>query len=745
MIHLLGIRHHGPGSARSLLQTLQALQPDCLLVEGPADAEPALPYIGHEGLLPPVALLIYNPKNPDQAAYLPFASFSPEWQALRYATQNHVPVRFIDLPQGIQFGLGKEEVDSLQLNMNFAPPSSSKDALLIKDPLHYLAQLAGYQDSERWWEVTFEQWSGEQIFPAIVEMMNELRQSAPPPEAEELLREAHMRRAIRLAVKDGFQQIAVVCGAWHTPALQVAHYKNNEDNKCLRGLKKVKTAATWIPWSYDRLSVSSGYRAGVLSPAYYELLFRDQPSTVIYWMTEVARLFRKEDFDASSAHIIEAVRLANMLAGMRGLQIAGIDELREAAISVFCEGYSEKMALIDQQLIIGNKIGQVPVEIPTIPLQRDLERCIKSARLSKERKAVEVVEKDLDLRVASNLLASHLLHRLNLLDIQWGWQKQVRKYGLAGTFHEIWKLKWKPEFAIQLIEAGIWGNTVKEAASRKVISQMYKSQKLPGLTKLIEPVLQADLSEAIAPMMQELQQLSATTQDVQHLMDALPPLVKAMRYGSSRQMSVEVLEQVVQAMVPRITIGLPMACISLNEAASEAVFDKIQATHHALHLLDNEQCKHAWYTALLQLADQLRAHALLRGLCTRLLFDKEVLPLPACSQRMAFALSNGQKLMDVASWLEGFLHGSGLLLIHHPGLWQLLDDWIDQVPIDSFHEVLPLLRRSFAHFSGPEREKILNLARKGSKKIDAQQDRWPIDSKRAQAVLPVVKQLLGLE
>lgn len=42
-IHLLGIRHHGPGSCRNVLNYLQELQPDLILVEGPAEAEALLP------------------------------------------------------------------------------------------------------------------------------------------------------------------------------------------------------------------------------------------------------------------------------------------------------------------------------------------------------------------------------------------------------------------------------------------------------------------------------------------------------------------------------------------------------------------------------------------------------------------------------------------------------------------------------------------------------------------------------
>ena len=97
-IHLLGIRHHGPGSCRNVLNYLQELQPDLILVEGPAEAEALLACVENPQMTPPVALLAYQPDEPQNAVFYPFAEFSPEWQAMRYAVQNRIPFRFFDLP-----------------------------------------------------------------------------------------------------------------------------------------------------------------------------------------------------------------------------------------------------------------------------------------------------------------------------------------------------------------------------------------------------------------------------------------------------------------------------------------------------------------------------------------------------------------------------------------------------------------------------------------------------------------------
>ncbi len=113
-VHLFGIRHHGPGCARSLLRALEDLQPDCLLVEGPPDGEAVLPFLLDEALKPPVALLVYAPEEPHYASFYPFALFSPEWQALRYGLGRSLPVRFMDLPLAHQLALDKAEALAAQ-------------------------------------------------------------------------------------------------------------------------------------------------------------------------------------------------------------------------------------------------------------------------------------------------------------------------------------------------------------------------------------------------------------------------------------------------------------------------------------------------------------------------------------------------------------------------------------------------------------------------------------------------------
>src|SRR5215475_12743357 len=108
-VHLFGIRHHGPGSAASLVAALDALQPSAVLIEGPPEGDALISYAAAPGMRPPVALLAYAKDDPALAVFYPFAVFSPEWQAMRWSLRQQRPVRFIDWPAAMSLACRAEE------------------------------------------------------------------------------------------------------------------------------------------------------------------------------------------------------------------------------------------------------------------------------------------------------------------------------------------------------------------------------------------------------------------------------------------------------------------------------------------------------------------------------------------------------------------------------------------------------------------------------------------------------------
>jgi hypothetical protein len=344
---ILGVRHHGPGSARAIKSALEAIRPDLILLEGPPEAEELLPLAADPAMQPPVALLLYRPDAPCDAVYYPFAIFSPEWQTIQFALKNKIPIRFMDLPQRHRVAIeiqkreelmkaaetavaeaastesekgeadrsGPSELPGRSDSQSDHSPISPLPTPISSDPFRLIAQAAGYEDSERWWEEFIEKRrEGPEIFKAVLEMITALRQDASsvPRDEWEPRREAWMRQTLRQAQKDGFQKIAAVCGAWHGPALANLP-PAKEDAELLKGMPKTNVSATWVPWTHGRLTFASGYGAGIESPGYYEHLWKtENPDEVATrWLTRVAHVLRGEDLECSTASVIEATRLAD--------------------------------------------------------------------------------------------------------------------------------------------------------------------------------------------------------------------------------------------------------------------------------------------------------------------------------------------------------------------------------------------------------------------------------------------------
>ena len=508
-----------------------------------------------------------------------------------------------------------------------------------------------------------------------------------------------MRKALRRAVKEGYQRIAVVCGAWHVPALQ--HLPPAAaDDRLLRGLPKVKATFTWIPWTYGRLAYTSGYGAGIRSPGWYDHLFSCDGQPVERWLAKAAAVLRDEGVPASSAHVIESVRLAEALAALRGRPLAGLEEVTEAARAVLCEGSELLVGLIQRRLVVGERLGAVPAATPMMPLQRDLQDQQRSLRLRPE---AQPRDYDLDLRKPNDLARSHLLHRLTLLGVRWGAPQQGRTRDI-GTFRESWQLAWRPELDLALIEASMWGSTVVAAASQRARSLAAEATALADVTGLVERCLLADLGDALPEVLAAVRDRAALEGDVTHLMAALPALVRAVRYGDVRGTDPARLGEVAVEMITRICAGLPAAVISLDETAERAMRDRIDAVHSATSLLADADSRTRWLDTLARVVP--RCPPLISGRLTRLLLDAGRLSPDDVAVRMSRELSVAVPAAAAAGWAEGFLAGSGLLLLHDDTLLALADAWLAGLSADAFAAVLPALRRTFGEFAPPERRAI---------------------------------------
>ncbi|MFI1922895.1 DUF5682 family protein [Streptomyces sp. NPDC020377] len=892
---LLGVRHHGPGSARAVRAALDAARPRTVLVEGPPEADALIPLAADEDMRPPVALLAHAVDEPGRSAFWPLAEFSPEWVALRWALEHGVPARFIDLPathtlaweaweeegheegldrgprpEGQHQGEGQHEGESGNGDGN-GGASGDADAPgawegVRGDPLGRLAAVAGYDDPERWWEDVVEHRStGAKDpfapFSAIEEAMGALREACATEAGEhgggrDLVREAYMRIQVRAAQREfGPDGVAVVCGAWHVPALR-RKVAVAADRALVKGLPKVKADLTWVPWTHRRLARAGGYGAGIDSPGWYAHLFGAPDRPVERWLTKVAVLLRAEDRMVSSAHVIEAVRLAETLAALRGRPLPGLSETSDAVRAVLCEGSDVPLALVRDRLVVGDVLGEVPAGAPAVPLQRDLDRLQRRLRLKPEADARELA---LDLRKDNDAERSRLLHRLRLLRIEWG--DPTAAPGSTGTFREAWRLRWEPELSVRTAEAGVWGTTVLAAATAKAEADAVAARGLAEVTGLAERCLLAALPDALPTVMRVLADRAALDTDVGHLAQALPALVRSLRYGDVRGTDTRALAEVAAGLAERVFVGLPPACASLDADAADEMRRHVDAVHAAVGMLEETSTtpgradapagasagaptgsptdtptdartgtatepagerseaveadggggrpgaftgggrelgggprpahgglpgaveadggggrpgaftgggrelggesraargglRERWRGVLRVLSGRDTVPGVIRGRTVRLLLDDGELDQDEAARLMGLALSPGTPPSDAAAWIEGFVgggSGGGLLLMHDERLLGLVDGWLTAVPADAFTDVLPLLRRTFSAYEPGVRRTLGELVRRGPGQRGSGLGPGSgtpgfaagLDEGRADAVLPVVRLLLG--
>jgi hypothetical protein len=746
-VHLLGIRHHGPGSAALLRQALDAVDPECVLIEGPPEADDLMRYVADPAMRPPVALLLHSIDDANCAFFMPFAEFSPEWQAMQWAAARGRQANFIDWPSGVSLASSKESK---------ADPSKLET---YTDPLDLMAEAAGYSDGEAFWNALIEQYGGNSqhavsIFAAIESAMTEARgyegESRGLDATQELRqarREAFMRINIRQALKNHEGKIVVVCGAWHLSGLR-APVKATDDKALVKDLPKMKVEATWIPWTDSRLSARSGYGAGVISPGWYRHLWslygeKEVPGIdqfAAQWQARTAITLRGEGYAAPTASAIEAARLALSLSSMRGLSVPGLAEMREASLATLCHGDAVPMLLIEQKLYIGERVGEIGDNVPQMPLARDLALWQRKTRLKPEDIDVEV---RLDLRSDAGLMKSTLLHRLALIDVAWG--KLIDAEAGRGTFREVWMLRWVPELSVALAEALVHGVTIEQAAGNATIEKSKELTSITALADLIRAALVADLPDAAAACIQKLQAAAIHASDITDLMCAVAPLVRVLRYGTARKLPEEALRALILSMGVEVNAGVRTGSHGLDREAATARLQAMLAYDEALSLFGDESLSGSWLAQLGRMVEDDQVASSVAGLSLRRLHDLKAWRMNGVSAAFSRHMS-GQEPQQAGAFLEGFLSGSSEVILQDQPLLHLMDAWICELEEQDFIESLPLLRRSLSGFDGVSRRRLLETIKQGRREDSAQNPNLEIEDDPAfLEAIPLLYQILGIE
>jgi hypothetical protein len=750
-IHVFGVRHLSPAGAWHLRRYLDRIRPEVVLIEGLADANALIPDITRKDTHPPIAILAYTAALPVRTLLYPLARYSPEYQALAWAKEHKVPAEFIDLPSDVFLALqeppqlhvagidadevvspdvasetGKHDSEADSTDAPRADAHVPDDDLLDLDGhrgslYDRFAREAGEPDYETYWERHFEHnLSDDSYRRAAFEFgggMRELERDAPRRLAETIVRESYMRMRIEEKLVEGVrpEKIVAVVGAYHAPVLTGEHPAMTAEE--LASLPRLESKLTLMPYSYFKLSSQSGYGAGNHAPAYFELLWDaleggDLSELPARYLSMIARHIRGQGTHRSTAEVIEGVRLACTLSGLKGGLAPTLRDLQDAAVTLIGHGEASSIQDALARVEVGTAIGRLPAGVSRTSIQDDFDRELHRLKLEKYRSTVKQ-ELALDLRenrlVKSEAAAfldlhrSSFLHRLRLLGI--GFAQPIASGQQSATWAEKWHVQWSPECEINLVEAVLLGETVELACGYKFKTLLQECKSVGEAAGLVRDACQCGLMEAMEQARRRLQELAAESSEFSSVAHAAHELGLIARYGDVRQFDPAPLLPLIDDLFVQGALALPAAANCDNEAAKQILIgmDELNKVNLEYHERVDEEL---WVRRLQALSDADDRNPILSGYACSILLERNLIGNDELAREVSRRISPGIPADLGAGWFEGLSQRNRYALLARQLLWEQLADYVSSLDDEQFRRAIVFLRRAFGSFSPQEKRHI---------------------------------------
>jgi hypothetical protein len=733
-INVFGVRHLSPAAAWHLRAYLDRIKPTHVLIEGLADALELIPYFTKKGTKPPFALLAYTDSLPVRTLVYPLARYSPEYQAVAWAHEHDAEVDYIDLPSDVFLALQDVEIELIDKLRREARERGKPEEPAHADTAperrvsvyQQYAERAGETDYDTYWERHFEHNLSDDAYRLTAyefgAALRELEEPQPRWRAENLVREAFMRRKIAALLAMGVdpKKVVAVVGAFHAPVL-TGEFPAMTDAE-LASLRRRSSKFTLMPYSYYKLSSQSGYGAGNKAPAYFEMLFdamreNDLAGLPSRYLAKVARLLREAGTHRSTAEVIEGVRLANTLAAMKDGLAPALADLHDAAVTLIGQG---ELAVVKDAIAradVGTDIGALPAGVSRTSIQADFERELVRLKLEKYKTAVKQ-ELSLDLRENRNakseeaafldLNRSSFCHRLRVLGVTF--VEPVRVSQASANWAERWAVQWSPESEIQLIEAVLLGETVELATGFKFKQTLDACTSIGDAAQVVRDACECGMMAAMEAARQRLQELAAVSTDMPAIAHAAHTLGLIVRYGDVRRFDPAPLLPLIETLFVQASLALHAAANCDAEAVPVMLVAISELNQLALDFTDRAD-EPLWLDQLRSLSDADDRNPVLSGYACAILVERGLLSNDELGREVSRRLSPGVPADLGAGWFEGLSKRNRYALLARQVLWAQLADYIASLDEEHFRRSVVFLRRAFGGFSPREKRQIAeNLA-----------------------------------
>ena len=757
------IRHHSPVCAWHLERTIQAYEPDCILVEGPENANDLVEILTHPDTVAPVALyyacrdegkLLSEGEEPGfyRCCY-PFLDTSPELVALRAARERGIEGYFIDLSYAdiLLATRAARGLRSTQEKISYAT-----DRYLAHNRFQKrLCEKAQVRSFEEFWEKYFEIDGLAMTTAEFVNLMNIYcqlsRRETPGLELREdgcYAREAHMARRIREASKK-HKRILVVAGGFHMEGLLHPQAEPPE----LKMHPKLQQSVYPMRYSLPGADALNGYASGMPSPGYYQQIWKalhgEHPeealeTVLLDHLVKVGRLLRRRGENISAYDESCAMAGARGLAALREKRGPGLYELQDAVLSAYVKGEATLSTLEPMQILskltTGEDVGSLAQGAAVPPLTKDFEAQCKFHRLRLD----DGGSRELTLSILSDPKhrdTSRFLHRTVFLDCDFAQRRRgpdLLRNRDRNLIRESWVYGWSAQVDAALIEHAVSGGTVVEACITELRSRMAKAVHAGEGAELLLQGFLMGLNDRAGAMAERMDRLLVADGDFSSLCTAAGHLYQLRQwktqYGETDSVDDEgLLSRAFDRCVQLLPSMHTVDDRGLGEVQRAAVL-LYQLTLQADQLHRRERLSRA----LEMLVGMDPIHPGLHGAALGLLYGMDDGWKTAIDGVVRGYLQGSRPVMlQSAQLLQGlFLTARDLLLTDRTFLKQI-DTLLCDLEDGDFTAMLPQLRLAFSYFLPRETDRLAKAVAGFHGKMDVHWKETAVDAadySRAEAI-----------
>ncbi len=708
--YLIGVRHHSPAVSATVDALLDAYAPDAVLIELPAEFDSWLEWLGHAETIAPVALAAV-PESGDGLSFYPFADFSPELSAIRWAVRNKVPVRSCDLHAGHRMDYERENFPAHENAMTSVEKYFSSN---------------GFEDLwDRSVEARAPGATAEAIRRAGLYLGWAIRRDSHlqnQVSSLDSVREVRMRTVIKEAGGYDDKKVAVVVGAFHAPALlaqpQMLGREITEPTEAPSNM-----VTSLIPYAFELLDSRSMYPAGIRDPMWQQRVMhalktpdavRDLAADVI---VAVSRDLRSQGHVSGVPDATAATQMALDLASLRGLPAPGRIEVLEAMQSAMARGEllgrGRILAKSIERVMVGRQRGLLAPNTPRSGLYPHVLDTLSDLGLpgpggaSKDTMRLDPLRGDKDMR-------RHVtLERLGICGIPYGTQAAGQAIGATETLTRLWDIKWAVSTDAMIELAGIWGVTLEQAAHGAIKWQEARDAKeetwdARAMLEVAEKSARAALPALTSESIHRLHTEYLPIADLRRILDGLR-FLEAVHQGHFPGLDAQNLDL---PNLPRASFlaAAIRACEGLTGSDDlNDVVDFMEVVALAeLQPADDElgTGRLSWLAELFAREGSPVMQG--AGLAAQVVMGKvDAEAFGQTTVSWLISANNAETRRDLSLRLRGLLKAASSLLENDATLLNQLSEQIETIDDTDFLAALPALRGGFDGLSAAARERLL--------------------------------------